>query len=593
MKLVKQFAYTVIGLFIAVSSLVLAAPASNPAGQASTAVPGEIAGTTYYAAIPMTITLDGNFADWNGIPYATVTDGPQSPANAQDNSMQFAAAADDQNLYLSIQVTDKNPVAGKHDVQYWNEDSVEIYINATGDLALTSYTPGVAQITIPALNMGRSVDRTVIDGINFENLHVRAVVVATDSGYAIEAAVPLVTDQWNIVPLNGAAIGFQIQVNSASQLDRDVKLSWSAHDKSTDLSYSNPSLFGQLVFTAIDSNFSQAALPTLTPTMEITAPPKAANFEVQGSTILDPQGHEFVAKGINVNGYQWVWQRKTVADTDLIVNCWKFNLVRVNSFLFTNESQYPQYDNNNDLDEIVNTFTQRGIVVVFEAHDRIGHYYKDGDLTTLVKWFTDLATRYKNNPYVWFDVMNEPGEQNALAETAWLTVHQAVVQAVRDVAKADNIIIAEGAFGGQDSGNWNDGLVADANSAILSYAPDILSFNGKIYDNIVFSIHTYDQWNFGDAKLADYFDRVQKKNLAMVVGEYGVQTNADTTAAFDSTLNTAVPRHIGRIAWHWDGSDGNKLTTANPGGGWQIDDCSNPTNLSYMGQKIWDDNHTP
>jgi mannan endo-1,4-beta-mannosidase len=164
---------------------------------------------------------------------------------------------------------------------------------------------------------------------------------------------------------------------------------------------------------------------------------------------------------------------------------------------------------------------------------------------------------------------------------------------VRDVAKADNIIIAEGAFGGQDSGNWNDGLVADANSAILSLSKDLLAFNGKTYKNIVFSIHTYDQWNFGDAKLADYFDRVQKKNLAMIVGEYGVQTNADTTAAFDSTLNTAVPRHIGRIAWHWDGSDGNKLTTANPGGGWQIDDCSNPTNLSYMGQKIWDDNHTP
>jgi hypothetical protein len=595
MKSAKWSYLLLIGTFALIVYLRFVVMNPAPTAQQSTViVPTEIAGTTYYAATPLSITLDGNFTDWNGIPYATVTDGPQPSPSSQDNSMQFAAVADSQNLYFSVLVTDRNIITGKHDIQYWNEDSVEIYLNATGDLSLTGYTSGVAQINIPAVNIGRPIDQTVVNGINSENVSVRAVVVATEHGYAIEAAVPLVTDVWNIVPSDGTSIGFQIQLNSASQTDRDVKLSWSALDKTADQSYRNPSLFGQLVFTT----FSGSPPPTIQSTaIPVGSPAPASavstsNFKVQGSTIYDPQGNEFIAKGVNVNGYNWVWQRKTVADVDLITNCWKFNLVRVNSFLFVGDVPYPQFTDNNNLDEIVNTFTQRGIVVVFEGHDRIGRYYRDNDLKTLVDWFTDLANRYKDNPYVWFDVMNEPGGQYLLDEANWLMVHREVIRGIRDVANAENIVIVEGAYGGQDAGTWDDQPVEADQSAIMSLADDLFSFDGKTYDNIVFSIHTYDQWNFGDEKMADYFDRIQQQNLAMIVGEYGVQTNADTQKAVESLFNTAVPRRIGRVVWHWDGGDLNDLTNASHGGGWEINDCSNPTNLSWLGQKVWDDNHT-
>ncbi len=548
-------------------------------GQTSLA-PDGVSGSTYYAAFPVTITVDGDFSDWANIPTVVVDQGTK-PSNdpTHDGSLTFAAAADSDDLYVAIHVTDAHIIAGKHGNDYWNEDSAEVYINGTGNLSLTGYVPGVAQITFPAASIGQPIGHTIIAGINDQSLGVRDVVVKTDTGYAIEASIPLHTDVWDIKPTNGSAIGFQVDLNSASQTDRDVKLIWSTADQASDQSYQNPSVFGQLIFSQIAG---RQAAPTATP---------KAGFTVNGSTILDPNGKPFVAKGVNVNGMNWTWQRPTVPDADLITQCWKFNLVRVNSFLFTGQIQYPQYQTNNDLDSIIQTFTSRGVVVVLEAHDRIGSYYSGDDLTALIGWFTDLARRYRDNPYVWFDIANEPGGRQGIDVEQWVGMHGKVIDAIRNVAQANNIIIVEGAFGGQDAGNADASSVTE--SAILQHSQDILHYNGQSYSNIVFSIHAYDLWNAGDAKMSDFFDRVQAQNLALIVGEYGTSTGQDTQPAAQSVFDTAPSHHVGRIVWHWDGSDNNDLTVnTSQGGGWEINNCQNPTNLSWLGQQVWKDNHS-
>src|SRR5690349_20674312 len=85
-------------------------------------IPPEGPGQSYYVAFPKTIKLDGNLSDWTGIPQASVTEGPQRPANLSDGSMTFAIVADSNNLYFSANVTDSNIIAGKHGTDYWNED---------------------------------------------------------------------------------------------------------------------------------------------------------------------------------------------------------------------------------------------------------------------------------------------------------------------------------------------------------------------------------------------------------------------------------------------------------------------------------------
>lgn len=566
-----RFRHTVIVLIITALLFVLptALFAQVPQGQ-----PGEI----YYAAAPAAITLDGDFSDWSQIPFAPITTGPIM--SGQPISAQFAAAADGDWLYVAVQVTDAAIVSGRHDFAYWNEDSVEIYLNTNQNRDMTSYMDAVAQITIPALNIGRPADQTAIAGINYEQIGTRALVVATGSGYAVEAAIPLRNVFWNINTNSNQTIGFQIQVNSASAQDRDFKLSWSNADQTADASFHDPSVFGELTFVSPGSAAPATPFPTLPPALAAPPVQQSGGFRVSGSTIYDPRGNAFVARGVNVNGQNWVWERPTMWDVDSIANCWNFNLVRVNSFLFTGQVRWQQYTANNNFDEIVNAFTSRGIVVVFEAHDRIGSYYQGGDLDVLVNWFTDLANRYKNNPYVWFDVMNEPGGREGIDVDQWLNMHGRVIAAIRNTG-ANNIIIVEGAYGGQDTAN---------DSAILRLGQQLLGYNGQQYGNIVFSIHPYDLWNNGG--LGGFIDQVHGQNLALIIGEYAIQTDQNVQPAAQAVFSEAVSRGVGIVVWQWDSGDSNDLTVnTSRGAGWEIDNCSAPTNLSWLGQQVWDVNH--
>jgi mannan endo-1,4-beta-mannosidase len=232
---------------------VVAAAPTAPTPSGGYLAPQGDPGKTYHAAFPMTIRLDGNLTEWRRVPQVSVNTGPMPAANpAKDGSVTFAAVADNQNLYFMLRVIDSNIVANKHGAAYWEEDSVEIYINATGDRGLTSYVPGVAQITIPAANIGRPAANAIITGKQYETLGVQARVVKTSTGYAIEAAVPLQTDVWDIKPAQGSTLGFQIQLNGATKTSRDIKLSWSAKD-TNDESHENPSVFGELVFFDIQT----------------------------------------------------------------------------------------------------------------------------------------------------------------------------------------------------------------------------------------------------------------------------------------------------------------------------------------------------
>lgn len=231
---------------------------STTATEPLSLAPDPVLGEIYFAPFPVSITLDGDLTDWEGIPTATIP--PTAGVVIGSTSVEFAAAADDQFLYLMGDVTDARIVTGQHGSDYWNEDSVEFYINGTGDLNLTSYTDGVAQITVPPLNAGRSPGEVVLGGVRADTAEATVSVADTPDGYAIEIAVPLKNRVWNIQREHGSTIGFQVHLNSASELSRDLKVIWSKFDTG-DTSYQNPSVFGGLTFFRVGETEIEIATP--------------------------------------------------------------------------------------------------------------------------------------------------------------------------------------------------------------------------------------------------------------------------------------------------------------------------------------------
>lgn len=320
----------------------------------------------------------------------------------------------------------------------------------------------------------------------------------------------------------------------------------------------------------------------------------AAEFTVVDGRILDPEGRVFIPAGVNINGANWVWPREMTQDAAAMQDVWNFNLVRVTCFI--NKPGGGWLDNN-DLDRLIAGFTARKIVVMLEPHDRTGDYFTSSTnptLAQLVSWHTALAQRHKNNPYVWFNVMNEPGA-NTDVQPQWLTIHQAVIRALRDDVGARNMIVCDGHCWGTEDGSNGAGLVPDRRSAVLTYGPDVITFGGKTYPNIVFNFHVYAGWNIGGVtKFADYLDRVKAKGLCVFVGEWGMKPfdPYDSTPASDFMFQAILPRGVGQVAWHWYGGDHNQLTT-NGGGGWMATPTNGarPTNLTWMGEKAWDAAH--
>jgi hypothetical protein len=118
MKQAKKIAELVVVLISVFGSALLGAQSKG------TLAPDQIPGIAVYVPYPVTITLDGNLGDWKGIPVQRVTTGPtKGPDPKQNQYVDFSVAADDKNLYVYMHSEDSNIIAGKHGVEFWNEDS--------------------------------------------------------------------------------------------------------------------------------------------------------------------------------------------------------------------------------------------------------------------------------------------------------------------------------------------------------------------------------------------------------------------------------------------------------------------------------------
>jgi len=316
------------------------------------------------------------------------------------------------------------------------------------------------------------------------------------------------------------------------------------------------------------------------------------HFTVRGTKILDPDGNEFLIKGVNVNGPGWCFERDTLQDTELIIDVWKFNTVRLCAAIGWDWSR----EYNKELDPIIKAFTDRNILVILEVHDYTGifppltEYRADikkyiPSLSEFTNWWIDKANRFKDNNYVWFNIMNEPGAGGSRESAEqWLTTHVKLIEAIRSTG-AQNIIVLDEHDWGQGAGYVNGASSYD--SAIIRMGQEI----NKKYQNIVFSLHVYDKWKDGFERFERYFKDAQERTLCVILGEYGVGKESEPMySAVKSMLNSAVPRNIGRIYWAWD-DKALPLTTKSCG--WQIDrkDKEMPGNLTWVGVQVWLDTH--
>jgi mannan endo-1,4-beta-mannosidase len=336
----------------------------------------------------------------------------------------------------------------------------------------------------------------------------------------------------------------------------------------------------------------------------------SANFSISGTQILDPTGKLFIPVGVNLLGPDSWWNTQTSGLSTLVKNDWHLNTIRLNSCLPGGcpnaiASGGQDWTVNNNLPGIVNEYTGDSIVTILALHQNTpGQYPGDGltgdpTLASEISWWTNIANTYKNNPFVWFDLMNEPGNGSPIS-SLYLSDYTSIIDAIRGTG-ANNMIVVEGTQWGQDAGAWDANNISVANSAIMTFGPQLAAK----YKDIVFSVHIYDQWGINtnstttdterDARLSDYISRVHTLNLPLFIGETGGYGNnggpaygqpVDTkTLGTQSAYRVAPGLGVGILAWHGQPGDGFNLVTQ--GLISNINDPSNPTDLTWSGQLLW------
>lgn len=162
---------------------------------------------TYFAPFPVSITLDGDFGDWDGVPRVIIPEGANRDAG--QTSVLFAAAADSEFLYFmgdiaggtSILEAIESTVSDNTQVYYDQEGDFVDLVGADGNLIIADvaiavvgerpYAEGIGDDADLALS---EEDLAVIDALQE---HSRQVVVVLISGRPL-----IITDQignWDAV----------------------------------------------------------------------------------------------------------------------------------------------------------------------------------------------------------------------------------------------------------------------------------------------------------------------------------------------------------------------------------------------------------
>ncbi|HUR76472.1 MAG TPA: glycoside hydrolase family 5 protein [Acidimicrobiales bacterium] len=290
--------------------------------------------------------------------------------------------------------------------------------------------------------------------------------------------------------------------------------------------------------------------------------PITGKFRVEGTRIVGPDGRTFVPRGVNKGGLEyfkkgydetfWNYQR---------IKSWGANVIRIPLSPAFGLKRMCSFDKDymKRVDRIVNWGEQLQMLVILDNHTSTrgltcgaGEWHgpqKAPDVHSL-DFAKQLATRYKNRPWVAIDLYNEPHDipdsiwRNGGVVDGWRSVGmQQLLDAVRSTGNT-NLVLATGNLWGND----------------LRMVVSNPLFNDK---NVVYAAHSYPFWcnrvvYYNEPYICNgkpippHLDAQIQPAIGkrpVILAEFGTQRSI--AAEMQAPIDWAESRKIGWIAWLW------------------------------------------
>ena len=267
------------------------------------------------------------------------------------------------------------------------------------------------------------------------------------------------------------------------------------------------------------------------------SPMAYADWSVQGSQILDPNGKPFVYRGVNLGILPPLASLSQVyAD----IAATGANAVRIPIDNLTSAQAEVH----------VNLCKQYKLVCVFTyvlSAGYVDNFAAPGVMDVLNVWprFTDLLKA--NTDYVVVDLSSANAGNNAVLDY-YRSVYQTMIQMMR-IWGIKNQLIVSGANWGQDWGF----MMRDNAETLLSF---------DLQKNTVLSVHMYEAYR-DEQTVRSYLESFTTRNLPIMIAEFGPikrdrlneYENPFTTTDVDvdSIINVSQELNVGYIGWNWSG----------------------------------------
>lgn len=278
-------------------------------------------------------------------------------------------------------------------------------------------------------------------------------------------------------------------------------------------------------------------------------------FRVSKGQILNPAGTAVAPVGINLDDEQLTSTNANV--TSLQTNFPGIGILRVAFHSYPTAASFKTQ---------FAALTAAGIILVVEDHTSIGQQpYTATSTPTLaaqLAFYTDFATTYKTNPYVWFDTQNEAYPLTSNNGDDVTQSHVAIYNAIRNAGNTSPILLCE-----QGGGNPNE-LPGGS-------GPQLTAKSYATLTNVIWDYHFYN-WTTGysgvQATIQSDFNgfiaqcqQIQSGDgvVPVIVGEYGPSTNGDTPDDTGGSLLVDIvgKSGLGSMAWAWNAGGSSDILT--------------------------------
>ena len=286
-------------------------------------------------------------------------------------------------------------------------------------------------------------------------------------------------------------------------------------------------------------------------------------FHVVGTSIEGPDGLPFVPRGVNKSGLEWTPKGYDLSSATFEgMKSWGANFVRVplnDSYWLSSMCTYDA-DYASRVDQVVQWAESLHMLVLLDDHRSTrgltcgpsgwNKAQKMADARN-IEFLTQLATRYKDHPYVAFDLYNEPHDisdavwRDGGFVDGWTAVGmQQLLDAVRSTG-ATNLVFASGNTWGNDLRMVADNPLRDDTNVVYAVHSYPFFCQGRM-------IPVSEPYICSGKQIPGLFDAMVRPVVgrrAIVITEFG--TRRAIAGEVSSVIAWAEQNHVGWATYAW------------------------------------------